>query len=57
MECLTVRLLGKPVVQRGSQNVDGLHSSKAQELFCYLLLNRGRPHMRESLATYRVFRR
>ena len=51
MECLTVRLLGKPVVQRGSQNVDGLHSSKAQELFCYLLLNRGRPHMRESLAT------
>lgn len=51
MECFIVRLLGKPVVQRGTQSMDGLHSSKAQELFCYLLLNRARPHTRESLAT------
>ena len=51
MECLNVRLLGKLVVQRASQNVEALHSSKAQELFCYLLLNRDRPHTRESLAT------
>lgn len=51
MEFLTVRLLGKPVVQLASQTLTGLHSSKVQELFCYLLLNRDRSHTRESLAT------
>jgi DNA-binding SARP family transcriptional activator len=51
MDFLTVRLLGKPVVQLASETLKGLHSSKVQELFCYLLLNRDRSHTREGLAT------
>jgi|HubBroStandDraft_2_1064218.scaffolds.fasta_scaffold00091_4 DNA-binding SARP family transcriptional activator len=51
MDGLTVRLFGKLVVQRADQNIEGLHSSKVLELFGYLLLNRARPHTRESLAT------
>jgi DNA-binding SARP family transcriptional activator len=51
MEILKVHLFGKPLVQRAAHDIDDLHSGKAQELFCFLLLNRGRPHTRESLAT------
>jgi len=50
MDRLRVHLFGKPVVQRASDGAADLHCGKAQELLCYLLLNRNRAHTRESLA-------
>ena len=49
MSALTVRLFGKLSVSRGGEDVAGLEACKAQELLCYLLVNR-RPHAREALA-------
>jgi DNA-binding SARP family transcriptional activator len=51
MSVLSVRLLGKLDVRYDGQTVIDLQSSKAQELFAYLLLHRGRSHTREALAT------
>jgi DNA-binding SARP family transcriptional activator len=51
MEQLRVSLLGKLRVTAGGQDLVGSNSHKAWELFCYLLLNRQRPHPREALAT------
>jgi|SRR5882724_320374 len=51
MEQIRVHLFGKPLVQRVDHGAADLHSGKAQELFCFLLLNRNRTHTRESLAT------
>ena len=51
MEILRVRLLGQLHIQRGEQVVTNLLPPKLQELFCYLLLFRDRPHQRETLAS------
>jgi DNA-binding SARP family transcriptional activator len=48
---LSVRLFGKPAIERAGQALEGLHANKAQVLFCYLLLHRNRAHSRDSLAT------
>jgi DNA-binding SARP family transcriptional activator len=50
MGTLTIRLFGRLEVQRGDQVLDSLNANKVQELFCYLLLYRDRPHPRETLA-------
>jgi DNA-binding SARP family transcriptional activator len=54
-ECLVVpvlhiRLFGKFCVSRNERVLQGLDACKEQELFSYLLLNRDRPHSRETLA-------
>lgn len=43
-------MLGRLEIQRDQQTLAGLESAKAQELFCYLLLNRSRAHTRDALA-------
>jgi DNA-binding SARP family transcriptional activator len=48
---MSVRLFGGLSIERNGNTVDGLTGSKVQELFCYLLLQRGRPHPREALAS------
>jgi DNA-binding SARP family transcriptional activator len=45
-----VFLLGKFNAARGEKAVDGLEAQKVQELLCYLLIYRNRPHVREKLA-------
>ena len=47
---LRIAMFGKFCVWIDQQPVEGLQASKVQELFCYLLLNRGRLHLRETLA-------
>ena len=51
MSVLSVRLFGRPSFQRGELTVSGIESRKVQELFCYLLISRNRPHPREALAS------
>ncbi len=48
---LSVRLFGRFSVHSGGTQLDQLPSGKPVELFCYLLLQRGRPHSREVLAS------
>jgi DNA-binding SARP family transcriptional activator len=48
---LKVRLLGKLSLKYAGQTLQGLESSKVQELLAYLLLHRDKPHPRESLAS------
>lgn len=48
---LSVCLFGKFDVRRGERRLAGLEARKVQELLCYLLLHRGRPHAREVLAS------
>jgi DNA-binding SARP family transcriptional activator len=50
MSDLRVSLFGKFRVELGPQTQPGFDSRKVQELFCYLLLYRDRPHPREALA-------
>lgn len=50
MGALDVRLFGRFTVRRGEQVLTSLRPGKVQELFCYLLLYRDRPHHRELLA-------
>ncbi len=50
MPTVTIRLFGKFCVQCQEQELAGLAACKVQELFCYLLLYRDRPHPRETLA-------
>ena len=50
MNTLRIRLFGKFQVERDGYAMSGLDALKVQELFCYLLLNRDRPHHREALA-------
>jgi DNA-binding SARP family transcriptional activator len=47
---LRIVLFGRFDVRFGRQPLVGLDARKVQELFCYLLLNRDRPHPREALA-------
>ena len=51
MSILRVSLFGKFHVHLGEQVLAGLNARKVQELFCYLLLYRDRPHPREILAS------
>ena len=51
MSRLSVSLFGRLSVRCDEQVVRGLNASKVQELFCYLLLHRDRPHPREALAS------
>lgn len=50
MSTLRVSLFGKFSISLGDYALEDLHSTKAQELFSFLLLHRGRPHPRETLA-------
>jgi DNA-binding SARP family transcriptional activator len=50
MALLHISLFGKFHVRKGQQTLTGLDAPKVQELFCYLLLYRERPHPREALA-------
>jgi DNA-binding SARP family transcriptional activator len=50
MSTLRIQLFGKLSVESDGRSLEGLDANKAQELFCYLLVNRDRPHPRESLA-------
>jgi DNA-binding SARP family transcriptional activator len=50
MPSLTIRLFGKFSAELDGRRLTGLDSGKLQELFCFLLLNRLRPHSRELLA-------
>src|SRR5688572_5365846 len=51
MSTLDFGLFGRLSVRRGAHQLDGFSAAKVQELLGYLLLNRGRPHAREALAT------
>lgn len=50
MATYSIRLFREFEAQCHNQPVTSLTSKKARELFCFLLLNRGRPHTRERLA-------
>lgn len=50
MNALSVSLFGKFRAWRGQQVLANLDAQKVQELLCYLLLHRERPHPREVLA-------
>lgn len=47
---LKVRLFGRFSLEFNEQNWEGFESTKARELFSYLLCQRDRPHTREALA-------
>ena len=51
MDVLRVFFFGRFRVEIDGRELTELSSAKAQELFCYLLLNRERPHHREILAS------
>ncbi|NIN69137.1 MAG: hypothetical protein GTO63_31505, partial [Anaerolineae bacterium] len=48
---LSVRLFRKLDIERDGQALADINARKVQELFCYLLLHRDRPHHREILAS------
>lgn len=50
MATLKIQLFGKFTVSCGGLELAGLDAGKAQELLCYLLVHRDRPHPRETLA-------
>jgi DNA-binding SARP family transcriptional activator len=50
MNTLRIRLFGKFQAELEGRALNNLDAFKVQELFCYLLLNRDRPHHRESLS-------
>jgi DNA-binding SARP family transcriptional activator len=50
MDSLQVGLFGKICIQYDGQDITPTLAAKVQELFCYLLLYRDRPHTREALA-------
>jgi DNA-binding SARP family transcriptional activator len=52
MSTLRIFLFGKFHVRCGEQTLTGFDARKVQELFCYLLLNRDRPHSRDKLADF-----
>jgi DNA-binding SARP family transcriptional activator len=51
MPSLKIHLFGKFRVLSADRELKGLDSSRVQELLCYLLLYRDRPHPRETLAS------
>lgn len=50
MDTLRVCLFGRLGIRRDQQMLNGFEAHKVQDLFCYLLLYRDRPHSREALA-------
>jgi DNA-binding SARP family transcriptional activator len=50
MPALKIQLFGKFSATSDGRELEKLDASKAQELLCYLLVHRARPHPRESLA-------
>jgi len=50
VDTLRVCFFGRFGVQYGEQVLSGFEANKVQDLFCYLLLYRDRPHSRETLA-------
>ena len=50
MCALRISLFGKLHIRSGDQTLTHLNAHRAQELLCYLLLHRDRPHPRETLA-------
>lgn len=50
MPSVTIRVFGKFSAELDGRRLDGIRVGRLQELFCYLLLNRSRPHSREVLA-------
>lgn len=50
MSLLSIQMLGRLYVRHDDQELTSLGTRKAQELLCYLLLHRQRPHARETLA-------
>jgi len=50
MSVISFRLFGKFSIERTARQIEGLDSSKERELVSYLLINRHRPHARETLA-------
>ncbi|HYN85765.1 MAG TPA: BTAD domain-containing putative transcriptional regulator [Pyrinomonadaceae bacterium] len=50
MSRISVHLFGRFRARAARGDVDGLDACKVQELLCYLLVHRDRPHARESLA-------
>lgn len=50
MTTFRVQLFGQFRVSRNGRSVLGLEATRVRELFCYLLLNRGQRHRRESVA-------
>jgi DNA-binding SARP family transcriptional activator len=51
MARINIRLFGKFSAQHGEQELNRLDIRKLQDLFCYLVLYRDRPHPRETLAS------
>jgi len=51
MAGLSIRLLGRFSVQRNEREISGLEASRLQEVLSYILINRTRPHSRETLAS------
>jgi DNA-binding SARP family transcriptional activator len=51
MSTVRIRLFGKFSAQLEARRIEGLDPPRLQELLSYLLLYRGRPHARETLAT------
>lgn len=51
MDTMKIHLFGKFTLQRDNIILSGLDAQKVQELFCFLLTYRNRPHRRETLAT------
>lgn len=51
MGVLAIQMLGRFCLRYNSIELTSLETRKAQELLCYLLLHRQRPHPREVLAT------
>ncbi len=51
MTSLDVELFGKFCAHYADQPIKGWEANKVQELICYLLLHRSRPHTRETLAS------
>lgn len=47
---IRISLLGRLELSIDGRSIRGLDGQKAQELLCYLLLHRGRPHHRDRLA-------
>lgn len=51
MSTVKICLFGKFTALQSGREIDCFPSAKAKELLCYLLLNRDKPHPRETLAT------
>jgi DNA-binding SARP family transcriptional activator len=51
MQPLQISIFGKFEARYRDEPIVGLHPTKVQELFCYLLLYRDQPHPRETLAS------